>query len=280
MRKNWLDIYKNQDIILKTLSDIDDIFLAGGTAVQRFLIERPYRESDDLDFFVSSPKKDVLLSAYHNIANTLRENQNIKLENIINDKALGVQRFFCSLKENEEMVKLELLDFTNGRFKDTQFFTCDNFPRIENFYNLILYKLKALCDRRDTIKDLFDLYFLFKEMPYERLSIKELMIDLELKFKIPTGYKYSYAQVIEALSCNNRRWDIVLKEQSFPDFYIKEAIEEFRLEFLNILLSKDDEIDMSYRNKASTFSKDIDIKDYYELIETNLFISEHASRIL
>jgi hypothetical protein len=73
--KNWIDVYDNQNTILKTLSSVDDIFLAGGTAVQRFLIERPSRESDDLEFSVSFSKKEVLEGAYHNIANTLRGNQ-------------------------------------------------------------------------------------------------------------------------------------------------------------------------------------------------------------
>jgi predicted nucleotidyltransferase component of viral defense system len=39
---------------LATLKEIDEIFLAGGTAVQCYLLSQKYRESEDLDFFVES----------------------------------------------------------------------------------------------------------------------------------------------------------------------------------------------------------------------------------
>jgi len=50
--RNWDEVYKNQKIILQTLEEIDEIFLAGGTAVQCYLLPKRYRESEDLDFFV------------------------------------------------------------------------------------------------------------------------------------------------------------------------------------------------------------------------------------
>ena len=75
---------------------------------------------------------------------------------------------FYSFKENDEIIKIELLNFTCCRLKDFSFINSDIF-RTENLYNLLLYKLKALCDRPDTIKDLFDLYFsYFKDKRYKK----------------------------------------------------------------------------------------------------------------
>lgn len=60
-RKSWDEVYKNQASLLGMLKDIDDIFLGGGTAIQRFISSFQVRESDDLDFFL--PTSDQKLAA-------------------------------------------------------------------------------------------------------------------------------------------------------------------------------------------------------------------------
>ena len=51
-RDDWEAVYLNQDRILRALKSLEDeIFLAGGTGLQRFVLPRAYRYSEDLDFF-------------------------------------------------------------------------------------------------------------------------------------------------------------------------------------------------------------------------------------
>ena len=50
--RNWAEVYKGQKIILHILSSVDDIFLAGGTALQCYLLPQKRRESEDLNFFI------------------------------------------------------------------------------------------------------------------------------------------------------------------------------------------------------------------------------------
>ena len=107
--RNWEEVYKNQKIILKTLQGIEEIFLAGGTAVQCYLLDKKYRESEDLDFFVPyemSNKESSKLA--RTIVKTL--SQNSQLHNIRHKQTEdGTHRIFCSIKESSEVVKIELL---------------------------------------------------------------------------------------------------------------------------------------------------------------------------
>jgi len=57
-RDDWNAVYINQDRILKALKELENvIFLAGGTGLQRFILPRAYRYSEDLDFFFPTLQK-------------------------------------------------------------------------------------------------------------------------------------------------------------------------------------------------------------------------------
>lgn len=270
-RQKWEDVYKNQNQILSSLGGVDKIFLGGGTAIQRFHSSSQYRESDDLDFFLPSYDSQAYLSAAISIKKEL-ENSGIKIENVVND--YGVYRFICKVPANEERVKVELLNCTAERFGKS-YVKDALFQRIENKYDLILYKLKALHDRQDTIKDLFDLYFLFKENK-NLISQKKLFMDLRMKFEASTGYIYNEKHVIEALSAKYRKWDIVLRDiEGIEKTWIESAIEEFRIEFLSQILDANlqhFELRFEDTKKRDTL---ISLDDYYEYVEINPFIT-HA----
>jgi len=56
-REDWKSVFINQDIILNQLKPLEDeMFLAGGTGLQRFVLPMPYRHSEDLDFFFPNLK--------------------------------------------------------------------------------------------------------------------------------------------------------------------------------------------------------------------------------
>ena len=272
--RNWGEVYQNQKIILNTLKDIEEIFLAGGTAVQCYLLSTKYRESEDLDFFVdyemSSKESDKMARKIITILG-----QNEQLQNIRHKKREdGTHRIFCAIEGSDEMIKLELLNFTVDRFGELDFIAHEDFPRIENPYNLLLYKLKALCDRTDTIKDLFDIYFLFKLL--KPINLKQMLLDLEFKFLETTGYVYGAEALINALNIT-RRWDIVLAGDTKMHFAMKEAIVAFQNDFANTLLLAPEVLDFSYERYVKRKIEESaceSVEEYLSFYEENPFLEQ------
>ncbi len=279
MLRNWEEVYTNQKMILQTLQSVDEIFLAGGTAVQCYLLSQKYRESEDLDFFVAyemSSKESARLA--RTIISNLGKNK--KLKDIRHKRTEdGTHRIFCAVEESDEIVKVELLNFTADRFGELEFVTHDDFPRIENAYNLLLYKLKALCDRTDTIKDIFDIYFLFKIL--KPINLKQMLLDLEFKFLETTGYLYGVENLVNALNIT-RRWDIVLTTETEKQYALKEAIVVFQNDFANTLLLAPKLLDFSYETYIKEKIEENrceNIEDYLSFYEENTFVEEQIRGI-
>jgi len=276
--RNWDEVYTNQKIVLQTLQEIDEIFLAGGTAVQCYLLSEKYRESEDLDFFVEremSSKESAKLA--RSIIKTLGQNE--QLHNIRHKHTEdGTHRIFCAVEGSSEIIKIELLNFTTDRFGNLTFMEHEDFPRIENPYNLLLYKLKALCDRTDTIKDLFDIYFLFKIL--KPINLKQMLLDLEFKFLETTGYVYNTETIINALNIT-RRWDIVLTGEEALHYAMKEAIVAFQNDFATQLLLAPLELDFSYERyiKEKMEANGCEnIDDYLSFFEENAFLEREIRK--
>ena len=281
LNRNWVEVYAGQKIILEILSGVENIFLAGGTALQCYLLPKKRRESEDLDFFIDhelSSKETATLS--REMIKKLREDTRIAdIRHIYTED--GTHRLFCSVVGIDELIKVELLNFTADRLGDVTYINHDDFPRIENHYNLLLYKLKAFCDRTDTIKDIFDIYFLFKEL--EPVQIKKLFLDLELKFLETTGYAYSVQSVVNALKIP-RRWDIILTEDEAKHLAMKKAIENFQYHFASVLLDTDmDVLDFSYetylKEKVTEFDCE-NTENYLSFYEKNAFIEQECRMYL
>lgn len=276
--RNWKEVYLNQKVVLKTLQNIDEIFLAGGTAVQCYLLPEKYRESEDLDFFISyemDNKECSVLS--RKIIAALKSNK--FLHDIRHKKTEdGTHRIFCNVGDSDEIIKIELLNFTADRFGDLSFLSHEDFPRIENHYNILLYKLKALCDRTDTIKDLFDIYFLFKQL--KPINLKEMLLDLELKFLETTGDTYNIESLVNALSII-RRWDIILIDENQTNYAMKEAVISFQNDFVNTLLLAPELLDFSYITYIKKKMKENEcdsIDDYLSVYENNAFIEKECRK--
>ena len=263
-RDDWQAVYRNQDRILNGLKSLEDkIFLAGGTGLQRFVLPRLYRHSEDLDFFFSTyQEKSQALAIGTKIEELIQNIQGASIEQSRWIKDEGAYRIWCYFDDNEEIVKVELLNFTCGRLKDTKFIK-EPF-KTENIYNLLLYKLKALCDRPDTIKDLFDLYFLFRKLP--AIKIEELIIDINTKFEKAIGIRYEKKHLIRSLE-HNLKWDIEIANINHPHD-LKLEIKSFQDKMLDIL-QKDKELDFSdtTRIKHNAAKYNLDKKSYIDLIE-------------
>lgn len=207
--------------------------------------------------------------------------QNRQLQNMRHKKTEdGTHRIFCGVEGSDEVIKLELLNFTTDRFGDLSFVVNEDFPRIENAYNLLLYKLKALCDRTDTIKDLFDIYFLFKLL--KPINLKQMLLDLEFKFLETTGYVYNSETLINALNII-RRWDIVLAGEAEVHFAMKEVIMTFQNDFANTLLLAPEHLDFSYESYVKRKLEENvceSVEEYLSFYEENAFLEQEIKRVM
>jgi predicted nucleotidyltransferase component of viral defense system len=279
-RDDWNAVYKNQDRILEALKGLEsDIFLAGGTGLHRFVLSKPYRHSEDLDFFfptlVQKERANIIAQI---MIKTISKIPKIRLEDKRWLKEEQAYRMWYSFEDNDEIIKVELLNFTYTRLHDITFID-KNIPfQSENLYNLLLYKLKALCDRPDTIKDIFDIYFILRDTP--QISIKKVIEDLNSKFEPAIGIRYERKDIVRALR-HNLKWDIEIGDiQHLYD--LKNEINEFQILFKRAIESQES-LDFSYRSRiikrANSF--DLDITSYMELIdileENHFWVSEVKS---
>ncbi|MGB7403730.1 MAG: nucleotidyl transferase AbiEii/AbiGii toxin family protein [Arcobacter sp.] len=272
-RNDWSSVFKNQDKILEQLKPLNNkIFLAGGTGLQRFVLPASYRHSEDLDFFMEKLCDKVELDEIKNeIVELMSKLPDAKLIDIKWIKDELSWRMFYDFEDNDEIVKIEILNFTCSRVKDVTFKNKELF-RTENLYNLLLYKLKALCDRPDTIKDLFDLYFILRDL--KEVNISSLIKDINRKFKDAIGIEYSKENIVNALS-HRLDWDIEIGEQIKHLHGLKLEIDSFQEELKNTF-ENDTILNFSYqtriRAKAQKF--DLNENDYIDVVEDNEFIVE------
>jgi predicted nucleotidyltransferase component of viral defense system len=279
MRNNWAAVYRGQELILNVCQDIEPLIFAGGTALHRCVLSKERRESEDIDFFVDHLCGSSESSRYAiEMRKAFTAHEQINVINYDFRPEEKSHRFACIVEGSDEVIKVELLDFTGGRFSDESFVKSSLFPRVENSYNLILYKLKALSDRTDTIKDLYDLYFLFREHKAP-IDTRTLFFDLEMKFKAATGYDYGAGEILKALSAKHRQWDIIPKNVGdFNTDLISAAIYDFRDELVNAITDPYiEQIDLSHeryvKNKIEALDFDTTVEEYLDVIEANSFVS-------
>ncbi len=279
-REDWDAVYLNQDKILNSLKGLkSNIFLAGGTGLHRFVLRKPYRHSEDLDFFFPNlVKNKEMVTVVNEVTNRISLIPGVNIEEVRHLKEERAFRLWCSFKENDEIVKIEFLNFTCDRFgKDT--FITKNVPfKTENLYNLLLYKLKALCDRPDTIKDLFDLYFIFRDL--SAISIGQVLEDINAKFEDAIGIRYEKNNILQSLQ-HDLKWDIEIGEiEYFHDLQIE--INSFCVQLKETIVNEEI-FDFSYQKRIEKRSKifNLDISRYLELIdlieENNFWINEVKS---
>lgn len=279
MRNDWAAVYRGQELILDVCRGIEPLIFGGGTAIHRCVLSKERRESEDIDFFIDHICGSSESSRYAmEIRKAFAAYPQINVLNYAFRPEEKSHRFACIVEGSDEVIKVELLDFTGGRFGDESFITSSLYPRVENRYNLILYKLKALSDRTDTIKDLYDLYFLFREHK-KPIDTRTLFFDLDMKFKAATGYEYGAAEIVKALEAKHRQWDIIPKNvyDSNSDLILN-AIYDFRDELVNALTDPFIEhIDLSFeryvQNRVEALGFDATIEEYLDIIEPNSFIS-------
>lgn len=278
-RDDWSSVFTNQDRILEQLKPLEnEMFLAGGTGLQRFVLPMPYRHSEDLDFFFSTLKTNKELENIKNkIVELITNLDGAKLDREpIWRKEEKSWRMFFAFNDNDEIIKIELLNFTCDRLKDLSFANEKVF-KTENLYNLLLYKLKALCDRPDTIKDLFDIYFILRDL--ESINIDTLINDMNKKFENAIGIKYSLKDIVTVLN-HRLQWDIEVGEDIKHLQGMKLEIDLFQKE-LQEAFKEGVSLDFNFQSKIQTKAKiyGLEPNDYVELVEENKFIVDEWKNI-
>jgi len=278
-REDWDAVYINQDRILNSLKGLNansDVFLAGGTGLHRFVLNRPYRHSEDLDFFFPVLlENEEVATVVKQITDLISSIPRANIDEIRRIKEERAFRLWCSFEDNDEILKVEFLNFTCDRFGESAFIVNDVPFKTENLYNLLLYKLKALCDRPDTIKDLFDLYFIFRELP--TLSITKVIQDLNAKFEEAIGICYEKSNIIQALG-HDLKWDIEIGEIDHL-YDLQSEVNAFQIHLKETITDKKI-FDFSYQRRIEQRAKvfDLDTSSYLELIdvleENNFWIDE------
>jgi predicted nucleotidyltransferase component of viral defense system len=276
-REDWNAVYINQDRILNSLKGLNsDVFLAGGTGLHRFVFSRPYRHSEDLDFFFPTLfQNEDVATVVKQVTDAIRSIPGANIEKLRRIKEEGAYRLWCSFEDNDEIVKVEFLNFTCDRFGDHAFIVNEIPFQTENLYNLLLYKLKALCDRPDTIKDLFDLYFIFRDLP--AVSIDKVIQDLNAKFEDAIGIRYEKSNIIQALE-HDLKWDIEVGEIDHL-YDLQSEVNAFQIK-LKEVIANEEIFDFSYQKRIAQRAKvfDLNTSSYLELIdvleENNFWIDE------
>jgi predicted nucleotidyltransferase component of viral defense system len=270
-RDDWDCVFKNQDKILEQLKPLNNkMFLAGGTGLQRFVLPTAYRNSEDLDFFLeklcTKTELDEIKDEILSLMSKLPEAKLVNLKWIRDELSW---RMFYDFDGNDETIKIEILNFTCARLNDLTFNNVELF-RTENLYNLLLYKLKALCDRPDTIKDLFDLYFILRDL--EEVNICTIVEDINKKFKDAIGIEYSIENIISALG-HRLEWDIEIGEHIQHLHGLKLEIKFFQEE-LKKAFENNTILDFSYKTRIKEKIRDfgLDENDYINIVEDNKFI--------
>lgn len=151
-------LYPIQDEIFKLIQS-DMFYLSGGTCISRFYYDHRY--SDDLDFFFDGhtyPKEEFDIE-FRKIVERIGDN----FETEIISDGLSFKRII--VYKEQQPLKIEFIyeHFkTVGERKKTENILIDSKE------NIATNKLTAIQDRK-TFKDYVDLYFLLKEIEFEKI---------------------------------------------------------------------------------------------------------------
>lgn len=146
--KNYEQLYKLQDQVLKTVFDTEnEFYLTGGTCLSRFYNEKRY--SDDLDFFTNNSKRYNF--AVKNIKQALLQD-GFKVKSFV--EAKDFTRFLIN-----DQLQVDFVNDSTFHYKDIVL--TDKKYLVDNIENILANKISAVLGR-DNPKDIFDIYLISK----------------------------------------------------------------------------------------------------------------------
>jgi len=144
---DYQKLYKLQDEVLKVVFETEnEFYLTGGTCLSRFYIEKRY--SDDLNFFTNQSHRYSF--AVKNIKRALLSK--FKLTAEVESK--DFTRF-----KIDDLLQIDFVNDISFRYKEP--IINENNYILDNIENILSNKITAVMGR-DNPKDIFDIYFIWK----------------------------------------------------------------------------------------------------------------------
>ena len=215
-------LYPLQDQIFELASLYEDkVFLTGGTALSRFYFN--HRLSDDLDFFTTT--NDLKLIANDLIARLLDKSFSVEVDKL----DIYFARFFVG--DRNYRTKIDFVREFNlyGELVKTK-----EGIYISNLEDIGANKITAFEDRAE-IKDIIDLYFIKKNVSFERLfeiaDIKRVPIPYENLLTINVdGISGKVLTIVDIDEKELTNFVAVLKEKTECEIKKKEKLAHINLE--------------------------------------------------
>lgn len=157
--KNYIELYKLQDKVLRIVNELEnDFYLTGGTALHRFHYD--FRYSEDLDFFMIRSR-----SYREDIAEILEKMEEEGLSPKVEVEARDFHRIYVDGLQ---------IDFVNDSvYRYGKSVYMDDI-RVDNLTNIFTNKIGAIFSR-DENKDMFDFWSIVKKETFDWGKILEIV---------------------------------------------------------------------------------------------------------
>lgn len=218
-------IYLEKDyfltLLLYFIKDVDDIYLKGGTAVNKLFLE--YRRlSEDLDFTSRRDPKEVVREVEKVISD---KKGFVRLEEVSSvDNYTRAKVFYKSYFQEEAAIILDI----NGRASlhlETEEIDLPNFYDLDfkvktvNRKEILAEKVRALITRNQP-RDYYDVYFLVKEEGVDWDLVKKKVKE--------AGEEYDRERIFKNAQKVYSRWEEDLESLTREDLDFKECIRELK----------------------------------------------------
>jgi hypothetical protein len=180
IRRYQETLYPLQDTILSLLPTFDDFYLTGGTALARFYLH--HRVSEDLDLFINVRKEDDLQTNRQKKRADIYAQDLVSLLSRTYEISDDVYDFYYSrfyVKTKDCTMKIDVVreHLHYGELVKTS----DGFY-LNNLEDIAATKIAAFEDRAE-MKDIIDLWYLTKRIPFSKLFE---LADLK---RVPVAYE-------------------------------------------------------------------------------------------
>ena len=156
--KNYIELYKLQDKVLRIVNELEnDFYLTGGIALHRFHYD--FRYSEDLDFFMIRSR-----SYREDIAEILEKLEEKGLNPLVEVEARDFHRIYV------DGLQIDFINDSVYRYGKSVYI---NDIRVDNLTNIFTNKIGAIISR-DENKDMFDFWSIVKNETFHWGEILEI----------------------------------------------------------------------------------------------------------
>lgn len=210
--KQYHDLYKFQNEVLKLIDELDlDFYLGGGTALSRLYLNHRY--SNDLDFFCGSQD---FVEHIQQVSETLMSS-GFKVDTFGISQTFGRLHITDNRSEPDAPLKVDFINEKStphfGDFKSSEIFS-----KIDNMRNILSGKITFIYKKSP--KDIADIWFICKNLSFkwekiiheaaQKRAIEPLFIVENLRsFSAQELYQINWVNPIDIETFENDRQIII-----------------------------------------------------------------------